>query len=434
MEPIKIKPIQKLHGTITLPGDKSISHRAAILAGMSQGKTKIKNFSFSDDCFITLRILKKLGAKIATDKKNKEVVIVSRGFFTSPKSSLFMGESGTSARIFLGLLSAQPFASRLTGAPSLLKRPMERVICPLRMMGARLRARQIKKDRFLPIDVSPSVLYGIQWTQKIPSAQVKSAVLLAGLFAEGETIVKEPVISRDHTERMLKLFGADIKIQNHSIRIKKSPLETPKQITIPGDISSATFFIVLGLLVKNSKIIIRNVGVNPTRMGAIKILKKMGGRIKLLNKRDGVEPVADILVSSSDLCAAVITSSEIPSLIDELPILMVAASLAKGRTKIEGVRELRVKETDRIESMRLNLVKLGVSVRVKGLNKRETIEIKGSKILKAAHLRSFSDHRTAMSMVVAGLAAEGVSHLDDISCANKSFPEFLSGLKHLFAL
>ena len=415
-----------------MPGDKSISHRAAILAAMSKGRTKIRNFLFSDDCLITLGVLEKLGIQISADRKNKEVVVVSRGSFKPPKSDLFMGESGTSARIFLGLLSGQNFSSRLTAAPFLLKRPMARVIQPLRMMGAHLVARQTKEGEFLPIDILPSFLYGIAWRQKISSAQVKSAILLAGLFAEGETIVLESVISRDHTERMLKLFGANIEIQKAKTTIRKSHLETPKQITVPGDISSAAFFVVAGLLVKDSKIIIRNVGINPTRSGILNVLKRMGGRIKLLNKKDLVEPVADIEVSSSDLRATIIKKDEIPSLIDELPILMIAASLAKGKSVFEGVGELRVKETDRIESMRWNLMKLGADVRVKGLKEREMIEIIGSKTLKGSSLKSFSDHRTAMSMVIASLAAKSSSHLDDTTCINKSFPQFLPTLRHLF--
>lgn len=436
MKPIKIKPAKGLQGTLEVPGDKSISHRAAILAAMAKGKTRIKKFLFSDDCLVTLRALRALGIKVSADQKREEVVIVSPGYFHAPSSSLFMGESGTSARVLLGILSAQPFRSILTAAPSLSKRPMARVIEPLRRMGASIEARKSGKDEFLPVKIFPSVLHGIEWKQKIPSAQVKSAILLAGCYARGGTTVIEPVVSRDHTERMLKIFKVPIRIQSDRVRVRRGIFKTPFDILVPGDISSAAFFIVAGLLVKNSKLLIKNVGINPTRAGVIQVLKRMGGKIKVMKKavpdaRNQFEPVADILVETSILHSTIIKRPEIPSLIDELPVLMVAASLAKGRTIIEGAGELRVKEADRINSMRWNLTKLGVPLKVKSLKKTEVLEITGIETLKGAGLKSFCDHRTAMSMVIAALAAEGESVLDDTICMDKSFPGFLATLKHL---
>jgi 3-phosphoshikimate 1-carboxyvinyltransferase len=431
MKPFVIKPYLSLKGTIVPPGDKSISHRAAILSALVRGRTIIRNFSFSDDCLVTLRALEALGVKVTLNKKKREVAIVSCGYLRQPKVPLDMKESGTSCRIFLGLLAGQDFKSTLIGAPTLVRRPMHRVIEPLRRMGASIKAQKKINDEFLPIKILPSGLCAIQWTQKIASAQVKSAILFAGLFADGETIVCEPVPTRDHTERCLKLFRADIKVDKDKIRIRRSSLKSPGSVLIPGDISSAAFFIVAGLITTNSKIIIKNVGANPGRMGAVNVLKRMGGNIQMRSHSRMYEPMADFEVISSELRATVIKASEIPFLIDELPILMVAASLAKGKTIIEGAEELRVKETDRIMSMVSNLMKLDVNIRVKSLNKKELIEIDGADSLKPAGLRSFGDHRTAMSMVIAGLTCGKPVRLDDISCIKKSFPEFLAVLNHL---
>ncbi|HAJ57792.1 MAG TPA: 3-phosphoshikimate 1-carboxyvinyltransferase [Candidatus Omnitrophica bacterium] len=431
MKTIKIAPAKGLRGVVRVPGDKSISHRAAILSAIACGKTTIKNFLFSDDCLATLGALSALGVRISADKKAAKVVIASSGGFKKPRSLLFMKESGTSARVLLGLLSGQDFSTELTAAPSLLRRPMQRVIEPLALMGARIKASGKSKEGFLPLQVLPSRLHGIHWRQKIASAQVKSAILLAGLYAEGRTVVEEPQKTRDHTERMLKIFGADIKIKGGKITLTAGVLRSPRNIFVPGDISSAVFFIVAALAVKNSRILIKDVGINPSRMGAVRVLKRMGGRIKILRKRSIFEPIADIEVQTSALKATTIKAHEIPCLIDELPILMVAAGIARGRSVIEGVQELRVKETDRIASMVSNLTKLGVNIKVRLLNKGESIEITGGDGLSGADLLSFCDHRTAMSMVVAGLAAKGRSSLDDISCVTKSFPDFLGVLKHL---
>ncbi len=431
MKPITIKPAKGLRGTVVVPGDKSISHRAAILAALSCGKTRINNFLFSDDCLVTLNVLAALGVKIRADKNKNEVLISSDGRLRPPKSLLWMGESGTSARVLLGVLAAQPFVTKLTAASSLLKRPMARVIVPLRLMGADIRAHKKGRDEFLPLAVFPSKLSAIKWRQEVSSAQVKSAILFAGLYAQGRTCVTESTVSRDHTERMLKLFHASLTAKGNKICINKSVLKTPGDVNISGDISSAAFFIVAALLVKNSKVVLKNVGINPTRIGVISVLKRMGGRIRFLNRKDLFEPQADIEVSSSDLRATVIDEQEIPGLVDEIPVLMVAASLAHGKTIIRGVKELRVKETDRICSMSQNFLKLGVNVRVRAVNKNETLEIIGGRSLNSAKLYSFSDHRTAMSMFVAGLAAGGVCRLDDVFCINKSFPGFLTAFKQL---
>ena len=429
MKPLAIHSCQQLQGIVRPPGDKSISHRAAIFAALAKGTTKIRNFLFSDDCLVTLKVLRFLGVQVFFRKDKNEVLIHSQGFLKPPPSSLWMGESGTSARILMGVLAGQNFPSELKAASSLLKRPMRRVLEPLRGMGAVLEATRRGREEYLPCKIFPAKLHAIQWAQKIPSAQVKSAILLAGLFAQGETSVFEATTSRDHTERMLRFFKAHIKIQNKKIKIKRSILKSPGEICVPGDISSAAFFIVAALLVKNSRLLIKNVGINPTRMGILKVLKRMGAHIKVSNRRDIYEPVADIEVKTSMLKATVIKAKEIPSLIDELPILMVAAGLARGTTTIEGVQELRIKETDRIRSMQYNLIKLGVNIRVKSLKKNEIIQIMGVRSFHGADLKSFGDHRTAMSMIVAALSAEGKCCLDDVSCISKSFPEFLTLLK-----
>lgn len=432
MKPITIKPVQRLRGTMRVPGDKSISHRAAILAALVKGRTKIRNFLFSDDCLVTLRALRDLGVKIDRKKSSAEVTVLSCGEFHRPKSALHMKESGTSARVLSGVLSGQKFMTRMTGAASLSRRPMARVLQPLRLMGADIKAREKGKEEFLPLEILPSALHAIRWKQKIASAQVKSAILLAGLYADGKTLMVEPIATRDHTERMLKLFKANITVRRNMTTIAKSKLISPKEIVIPGDISSAVFFIVAALLMKDSKLLVKDVGINLTRMGAIHVLRRMGAKIKMRNIRNSFEPLADIEVCSSRLHGTVIRREEVPSLIDELPILMVAASKAEGMTVIEGAGELKVKETDRIKSMKSNLMKLGANIRVKSLKKMQIIEIVGTHTLMGARLNSFNDHRTAMSMYVAALTATGISYLDDTVCINKSFPAFLETFRQLF--
>lgn len=433
MKTIKIIPKTGLRGTVIVPGDKSISHRAAILAALTRGKTTIKNFLFSDDCLVTLKVLESLGVKIIYKKKFCEVVIESTGFLRAPKSSLFMKESGTSARVLLGVLAGQNFVSKVTGSPSLMRRPMLRVIKPLRLMGARIKAKKSKNDEFLPLEILPADLHGITWVQEVSSAQVKSAILLAGLFSEGETVIKESVATRDHTERMLKLFGVSAKSVKKVIHLYPSPLQSPGEIVIPRDFSSAAFFIVAALLIKNSRLLIKDVGINPARFGIFYVLKRMGAKMTILNRRPSFEPVADIEIVSSSLKATVIEAREIPGLIDELPVLMIAAAKARGKTIIEGAGELRVKETDRIQSMFFNLRELGIKINVKsGKKSGERIEIFGSDHFEGARLRSFSDHRTAMSVYIAALAAKGASTLDDAGCVSKSFPGFFDVMKHLF--
>ncbi len=432
MKPLNILPALKLKGAVILPGDKSIAHRAVFLSAISCGKTILYNFPFNDDCLATLDIFRKLGIKIS--KINPKRIIISSNGLNSlkrPKRALFIKESGTTFRLLLGLLSAQKFTVTLKAGRALSLRPMLRVINPLRQMGADI------TSEYPPITIKGVQLKGINYKLPVASAQVKSAILLAGLYTKKRTRVIEIQKSRDHTERMLKLFKAAIKISGNTITLKGgNELKAPRRINIPGDISSAAFFIVAATVIANSEVVIKNVNLNPSRMGAVDALARMGGCIKILksnrNTSRAEEPSGDILVRGSQLKGIRIGRKEIPSLIDELPIIMVAASLAKGKTVLSGIGELRVKETDRIASMTKNLKRMGVSIEVSKLKgDSEEIIIYGREELNGAPLKSFGDHRTAMSMVVAAFAAKGKSRIDDVSCIDKSFPGFVETLYSL---
>jgi 3-phosphoshikimate 1-carboxyvinyltransferase len=436
-----IMPGLKLKGSIILPGDKSIAHRAVILSAISSGKTVINNFPANEDCRSSLEVFRSLGIKIKKDT-NGRLVILGKGLngLTKPKRNLFIKESGTTFRLIIGLLASQSFGVKLIAGKALSQRPMLRVIAPLRMMGASVSGRPLKlkngkKEEYPPLTINGSKLRGIIYNMPVASAQVKSALLLSGLYVNGRTKIIEPVKTRDHTERMLKLFKAGVKVQGKTIVINGGrPLVSPKKLYVPGDISSAAFFMVAAVILKNSKVLIRRVGLNPTRSGILRALLKMGADIEVKSgegRAKGREPIGDILVKSSRLKGIKVFRKDIPSLIDELPILMVAAACAEGKTVLEGVEELRVKETDRINSMLNNLKKMGADIKVLKSRRSESIVINGVNRLKGAKLRSFGDHRTAMSAIIAGLAADGKASIDDVSCINKSFPEFLSILKRI---
>ncbi len=433
MRPFVARPFSRLKGEISLPGDKSIAHRSIIISAISRGLTKIENFPANKDCLSTIKAFKKLGVKIT--KISSTVTVNGAGLLglKKPKGPVLAGDSGTTLRLLLGILAGQNFKTKVVAGPSLSQRPMLRVTKPLRMMGAQIKARVEKRgskiEEYPPITIRGGNLKAITYEMPVASAQVKSAILLAGLYTRGATKVIEPIKTRDHTERMLKLFKADLKVRQNTIVIKGDrELVSPGVLTIPGDISSAAFFIVLAAIIPDSKVLMRNVSLNPSRTGIIKVLKRMGADITVNSSQLTVhsgEPIGDIVVRSSKLKGTTVKKEEIPSLIDELPILMVAACFAKGKTVFEGVGELRVKETDRIRSLSSNLRKMGVDIRV---DSTEKVIIRGLKQLKGARVKSFGDHRTAMSMVVAGLAAIGRTYIDDISCINKSFPGFLKFL------
>lgn len=461
MRPFAVQQIQRFSADLTLLGDKSIAHRALIISALSSGRVRIENFPASNDCLATFSALKKLGVRIKKEKPESKasfftplkgvekyhlykqglltgftLTVCGRGLSGLKKAGapISAGESGTTFRLLLGVLAGQPFKTKLTAAGSLSLRPMRRVTVPLRMMGAKIKSSRFKvqgsrSDECPPIIIEGGRLRGITYHLPVASAQVKSAILLAGLYAKSRTTVIEPVRTRDHTERMLKLFKADIKRSKKEISLCPGrKLVSPGGIYIPADISSAAFFMVLAAILPRSQVIIRRAGLNPLRAGIIRALKKMGAKIKSeVSSRQPrkFEPAGSIKVSSSKLQGVTIRRTEVPSLIDELPVLMVAACLAKGRSVFEGVGELRVKEADRIKSMLDNLKKMGADIKTAKAGKSEKIIIHGKGKLIGAKVKSFGDHRTAMSMIVAGLAAEGRTLIDDISCIDKSFPGFI---------
>lgn len=424
-------------GRIILMGDKSIAHRALILSALASGKTILKNFPIHDDSLATLNALSALGVKIILRQEGLvSVQGCGRQGLKTPRKPIFVNNSGTTLRLLLGVLAGMDFKTKVAAGKYLSLRPMSRVNVPLRLMGARITARIKNNEEYAPIVISGGNLKGIVYQSKIASAQVKSAILLAGLFAKGKTKVIERLKTRDHTERMLKIFGANIVVKNNSITLNPNQdLVSPAEIYIPGDISSAAFFIVLATIIPKAKIIIEHSSLNCSRSGIINVLERMQAKIKVVvfkaDKTVNFEPRGDLTISSSKLKGTVVYPEEIPSLVDELPILMVAACFAQGRTIIRGVGELRVKETDRINSMVVNLRKMGADIRINKVGGQENIVIQGQGRLYGAELKSFGDHRTAMSMVVAALAAEGESRLDDISCVSKSFPGFLKTLNSL---
>ena len=440
MKPFSFEAVSRIKGSITLAGDKSIAHRAVILSSLARGTTVIDNFPNNLDCLYTLRALRKLGVRIKF-LSAKKIRITGCGLYglKKPRAAVFLGDSGTSIRLLLGVLAGQDFRTTLSADKSLSRRPMRRITRPLRLMGAQIKSPTKAGQEYPPLTIQGGNLKGITYRMPVASAQVKSAIILAGLYADGATRVIERMASRDHTERMLKAFRGRIKISKKAITIRKTDrLVSPGEIFVPGDISSASFLIVASIIIKGSSLAIKGVGINPTRCGTLQVLKRMGAKIKISRQRifiKSAEPTGDIYARSSRLNGTRIKKKEIPSLIDELPILLVAASLAKGRSIFEGVGELRVKETDRVTSMVENLKKMGARIRIKHNGSREDIVIDGVKefVLPKSRIKSYGDHRTAMSMIIAGLAAGGRGSIliDDVSCINKSFPEFLKVLKRL---
>lgn len=447
MKPFLIKPAGAACGRISLPGDKSIAHRCIIAGALSRGKTSILNFPFNKDCLSTINAFKKLGVKIVSKEgpsgPNSRVSVYGKGLYglTKPDSKIFVGDSGTTLRLLLGVLAGQGFKTKLDSGKSLSQRPMLRVTDPLRMMGAKIKAcptitQEAKAEEYPPIEIEGGNLVPFTYRLPVASAQVKSAIILAGLFAKGQSCVIEPVATRDHTERILRLFKADIKVQKDKIFIRgKKELISPKKIYVPADISSASFFIVLSTILPDSQIMIKNVSLNPSRTGIIRVLKRMGANIKVQSSefkaQSKAEPMGDLIVKSRCLKGTRVGKEEVPSLIDELPILMVAACFAGGETLFEDVGELRVKEADRIESLTSNLKKMGADISVYKSGGLENIVVRGGIKLRGASVMSFGDHRTVMSMIVAGLCAVGNTHIDDVSCIKKSFPDFLTTLKAL---
>ncbi|MDD5491885.1 MAG: 3-phosphoshikimate 1-carboxyvinyltransferase [bacterium] len=418
MQQLMVKQVDRLKGAVTVPGDKSISHRAVMFAALSEGKSSIFNFLESEDCLNTKKAFLQMGIKFST--RGKALIVYGQGLrgLKAQKKPIDCGNSVTTMRLISGILAGQEFTSILTGDKYLRRRPMKRVIAPLRAMGTRIKA---VNDELAPLRISGGNLHGIQYILPVASAQVKSCILLAGLYATGKTSVIEPVPTRDHTERMLAYLGAKISKKGLKTTIQGSTSLKGNKIIVPGDISSAAFLLVAACIISGSRIVIKNVGINPTRNGIIAVLKKMGAKIAIKNKRDfGAEPVADLEVCSSRLRGITIAGKIIPNIIDEIPVLAVAAALAQGKTVIRGAKELRVKETDRIKSMASQLRKMGVDIK----EQEDGLVIYGPAKLKGKVVNSFGDHRTAMSLAVAALAAEGKTVIRDTACINTSFPGF----------
>lgn len=423
---MKINKISKLSGTITVPSDKSITHRVIMLSSIADGKSYINNYLKSDDCLMTLNAFKQMGVKV--EEKQDSLVIDGVGIkgLRNPGKEIYAGNSGTTTRLLSGILAGQTFSSTIIGDDSLSKRPMKRIIEPLSLMGAYIKAKQ---DNFLPLTINANgKIKSIDYVSNVASAQVKSCLLFAGLYADNITKITEPVKSRDHSEKMLKVFGADIFVDGLSVSIKHCDKLYSQEITVPSDISSAAFFIVAGLIVPNSNIKILNVNINKTRDGIIEVLKKMGANIILNNVRAvSGEEVADIEVKTSALNSTNIDSNIVPKLVDEIPAIVLAATQAQGKTIISGAGELKIKESNRIHSVASQLNKMGANI----IETDDGFIINGPTKLKSAQVESFNDHRIAMMLSIAGLIADGQTEILKSSCINISFSNFYEVLKQI---
>ncbi|MBN1271941.1 MAG: 3-phosphoshikimate 1-carboxyvinyltransferase [Candidatus Aminicenantes bacterium] len=422
---LNIKKCSGFQGEIFVPGDKSISHRAAFIGAMARGETRIENFLFSGDCLSTLFCLRNLGVEFVR-RKNNIVEIGGKDLFLFHESSavLMAGNSGTTARLLMGLVAGQDFFSVIEGDPSLKKRPMKRVAEPLERMGARIIGRC--KGNVLPMAVNGASLNPIVYKLPVPSGQLKSAVILAALLADGESRITEPVSCRDHTERLLKFFGADISREGNVIHVQGRKRLEEGRITIPGDISSAAFLLTAAVLSEKSKVILPNVGVNPTRTGFLDILGKMGAKIEISEEKiTGGEPAATLTAFAGDLEGVELEAKDIPSMIDEVPLLALVGALARGRTVVRGASELRIKESDRIGAVVRNLRKMGAEIE----EREDGFMVEGPQKLRGAVVDSEGDHRIAMCLAVAGLSAEGETIVRDFECCGISYPGFTDVLK-----
>lgn len=417
MQIIKVNPTKNFSGVVSVPGDKSISHRTAILGSLANGIVDVKSFLCSADCLNTLRAMQSMGV-VVDGFGTPDIKIHGVGLrgLKKPGNILDLGNSGTGVRLLTGLVSGYPFTTEITGDESIRRRPMDRIVKPMTQMGARIEGERC------PLKITGGNLNGIDYISPVASAQVKSCILIAGLLANGNTSVTEPMKSRDHTERLLKYLGADIKIDGLKVTVKGGAELKAKPIKIPGDISSAAFIIAGGIIVSGGDITIKCAGINPTRIAFLDILKRMGASlsIKELSSLQN-EPAADINVHGSKLKGLTIESGEIPGLIDELPIIAVLGAVARGKTIVNGAKELRVKESDRIKTIAVNLAKMGVDI----TEKEDGWIINGGKPLKGAVVSSFGDHRIAMAMVIAGLIAGGETVVEDTEWIDTSFPGFM---------
>ena len=413
-----------IKGRLRVPGDKSISHRAVMFGSISKGITRITGFLNGADCISTVSIFRKMGIYI--EMNGTSVIVKGNGLhgLKRPDDILDCGNSGTTTRLVSGILSAQNFTSVLTGDKSIQKRPMNRIITPLSLMGANIESNV----GFAPLTITGSSLHGIEYNSPVASAQVKSAILLAGLYADSKTTVTEPAKSRDHTELMLRKFGADLTTNKTAVTINPAKELFACDIEVPSDISSAAFFMAAALLVPGSELILENVGINPTRDGIIRVLKSMGADIEIINSSNKFEPVADIKVCYSKLHSTTISGELIPTLIDELPLLAAVASMAEGITIIRDAQELKVKESNRIKVMCEELSKLGVKV----LETDDGMEITGTdKLCGNVIIDTHDDHRIAMTFAILNLISDGEIKLNNSKCVEISYPGFFCDLKNI---
>lgn len=429
---MELAKITGLRGEVNIPGDKSISHRCIMFGSIASGATEISNFLQGADCLATINCFRRMGIEI--ENQEEKIIVHGKGLhgLTAPTEILDVGNSGTTTRLISGILVGQPFESKLSGDNSLNSRPMKRIIVPLTKMGGHISS--ILRNGCAPLYIAPGKLHGIHYDSPVASAQVKSSILLAGLYADGETSVTEPSLSRNHTELMLKEFGADIRSQFDLNTSKATAFIRPcselygQKIMVPGDISSAAYFIAAGLLVPDSEILIKNTGINVTRAGILKVCEDMGANITLLNERtEGGEAIADILVRTSKLHGTTISGDIIPTLIDEIPIIAIMAAAAEGTTIIKDAAELKVKETNRIETVVDNLKAMGCDI----IATDDGMIIHGGKTLHGTTIHTLLDHRIAMAFSIAALIAEDTTRILDSKCVDVSYPTFYDSFENL---
>lgn len=422
---MEIKKQTRLRGELTVPGDKSISHRAVMFGSLAQGTTRITHFLEGADCLSTISCFRKMGVDI--ERNASEILVHGKGLhgLSAPSEILDVGNSGTTTRLISGILAGQSFTSELNGDASIQSRPMKRIMTPLQSMGADIVS--IKGNECAPLRITGKSLQAVHYQSPVASAQVKSCVLLAGMYADGITRVTEPVLSRNHTEIMLNYLGAKVTSQGTTASIEPEPLLKAREIQVPGDISSAAYFIAAGLLTPDSQILLRNVGINPTRDGILKVCRAMGANITLLNVNEEGEPVADLLIRSSQLHGTTVEGSIIPTLIDEIPMIAVMAAFAEGTTVIRDAAELKVKESDRIAVVTEGLRRMGADIQPT----EDGIIIHGGKPLQGAKINSYLDHRIAMSFAVAGTICDGTMDIVNGDCVNISYPGFYKDLYSL---
>ncbi|MBS4173270.1 3-phosphoshikimate 1-carboxyvinyltransferase [Bacillus sp. FJAT-49736] len=417
---------KNLHGIISVPGDKSISHRAIMFGSIANGETTVRNFLFGADCLNTISCFRQLGVSIK--QNDNEIIIVGEGWsgLKEPTDILDVGNSGTTTRLMLGILAGRPFHSVIIGDESIARRPMNRVVHPLREMGASINGRE--NGNYTPIAVQGNALQPLNYQLPVASAQVKSAILLAGLQAAGETTIIEPAATRDHTERMIQQFGGQISIQNRHISVQGNQELTGQNVYVPGDISSAAFFMVAAAIVNNSEVVLKNVGLNPTRTGIIDVLKEMGADIIINdNGKDMFEPMGTITVRSSNLKGIEISGDIIPRLIDELPIIALLATQADGKTIIKNAEELKVKETNRIDAVVAELTRLGAKIEATD----DGMIIYGKSTLTGGFVSSYGDHRIGMMLAIAALICQEEVFLEGSDAINVSYPGFFEDIQKI---